>query len=289
MADFNNALIYNSGRLATLQNDTVANLIQGAQLGIGAHLPMIDAATPAVFMPIVPIVTHSPTMFQGIDYYDATLKALVERHAKSIEGIDFGYQLESASTPAGHDGQELHMPTNSKRTAVSPSFVWHEVTGNLVWNFIANWIRMIKNPDTQASGLAALTSDTTKIPPQLFSYFSMDVLFIQYDQTMQPGNIIDAFFITNMWPQETGNAGWKKQVGQSESPERTIPFHGVVQHNKNTKIIGRQVAQMLSLHKVDFSVAQPVAQTIASRLQQEGLRREVTESVAAFKEYAQTA
>lgn len=278
-----NSLIRNAGRLATLPNDIVANIVDGAQLGYGNHLPMVDAATPLVMPMIVPVVTHSPTMFRNLPGYDDVLKALVERHAKSIEGIDFGYQLEGNSVPAGHDGQNMFMPTATKRTQVNPSFTWPELTGMLVWNFVRNWITMIKDPDTQAATSAALTVGLDTIDPQLMSTFSMDVLFLQFDTTLRSQNLLDAYFVTNMWPQETGMAGFSKNVGESKMQERSITFYGVVQHNRNTKAIGRMVAEILGLHRVDFNLAVPVAQQIHSRLQNKGVQKEIQEAMSTFQ------
>lgn len=249
-------LITNAGALGATSSSTVADIQYGAQLGYGPNLPQIDGATPLILAPVVAIVTHVPTMFADIDNASDTLKALVERHAKEITGIDFGYQLEGQGTPVGHDSQELHMPTNSKRTPVTPTFVWPELAGNLVWNFHRMWIERIKHPDTQASSMTSSNLDST-MSPMLMSSFTMDVLFLQFDPTLRPENLIDAWFITNMWPQETGMFGAKRQIGHSEMPERQIAYYGILQHNPNTKAAGQIVAQALGLHKVNFDFAVP--------------------------------
>lgn len=271
-AESTTSLITSAGALGVLSTDTVANLPSGAQLGIGVNLPQIDAATPLIMAPTVCIVTHAPTMFQQFSGFDQTLKALIERHAKEITGIEFGYTMEGQGTPAGHDGQEMMMPTNARRTQVTPTFTFQEVTGNLVWNFFRSWLLMIKNPDTQASQLSPITTGT--LAPQLFSAFTMDCLFIQFDPTMRPENIIDAWFICNMWPQETGLLGSKRTIGVSEMPDRTIPFYGIVQHNPNTKAVGVQIATALNLHEVNYQLAAPVETNIESQIQQMGIQQE---------------
>ena len=173
------------------------------------------------------------------------------------------------------------MPTNSKRTQVNPTFVWQELKGNLVWNFIRLWIELIKSPDTQASKMSAIKANDA-MTPQLMSYFTMDVMFIQFDETMRPENIIDAFFISNMWPQETGMAGWKRTVGQSEMPERSIPFHGIVQHNRNTYEAGRFLARALAMHTINYDYATPLATKVESEVEDEGLAREVAADLRDF-------
>lgn len=274
-------LVANAGVFAAVPSDTVADLPFSAQLGYGPNLPQIDGATPLTLSPAVIVVTHIPTMFAGIPGAPETLKALVERHAKEITGIEFGLQLEHASVPVGQDGQELSMPTNSKRTAVTPTFTWPELQGNLVWNFIKTWIEMIKHPDTQASMLSATNLDTTMYP-MLMSSFTMTVCVIQFDPTMRPENIIDAYFITNMWPQETGLNGTKRVIGHTEMPERQIAFHGVLQHNANTKTAGQIIASALKLHQTNFNIAVPVAVAVDANIDNMGLQAAADQAQATF-------
>ena len=276
-----NGLVTNAGQLGATDTSTIADLVNGAQLGYGPNLPQIDGATPLVLAPVVPIVTRMPSMLSNVLYAPEILKALVEKHAKEISGIDFGYQLESTSTPVGNDGQELHMPTNSKRTQVTPTFTWQEVTGNLVWNYILNWIKMIKDPDTQASALTAINLSSA-MSPMLMSSFTMDICCIQFDPTMRPENIIDAFFITSMWPTETGMAGWRRQIGHSEMIDRTIQFNGVLQHNRNTKVAGQIIADALGLHRSNYDFAVPIATAVDPNLVGMGLDYSTQQNLATF-------
>lgn len=278
MAGNTDSLIREAGRIAGEESATIANLASGAQLGLGAHLTNLDAATPLTLNPIIPIVTSVPTMFENIPHAEDTLKALIERHPKSISGIDFEYQLEGSPTPVGHDGQQLNMPTNARRTQVTPQFTWQEVTGNLIWNFFKMWISMTRDANTQASSLAAL-DDTAELLPQLVSSFSMDVIFIQFDSTMRPENIIDAFICTGMWPQQTGMAGWQRTVGEVTMPERSISFNAVLQHTERTRQAGRAIAEVLGLHRVNFNQIAPVANQIASRLTDKGIQQEAAEVI----------
>ena len=277
-----NSLVSNAGRLAAGDLMSVANVIDGTQYGFGNHIPDIDAATPLVLMPIVPVVTHVPTMFQYLTDFPETLKALVERHTTRIDGIDLQYTLEDATVPSGADGQELHMPTNARRTAISPSMAMPEVTGNLVWNFFTYWMRLIKDPDTQASSLAGVVPSGTTLSPHVMSMFTMDMLVIQYDTTLQPQNIIDAYFLVSMWPYDAGPAGYTKQLGNSEHPERTIQFHAVIQHNRNTRVIGQNIATTLKLHTYDYNFATVAATDVESAVQADGIQYEVTSEVSKF-------
>ena len=264
------------------------NVNIGGQLGYGNNLPNIDAATPLVMRPIVPIITHAPTMFTQYAPDMATiLKALIETQSRSIDGIDVQYTIDPGTTPAGQDGQELNVPTNAKRAQVNPQFTLPELSGNLVWNFFRIWQRMIKDPDTQASSLAGLVPNIVgNLPPHVLSMFTMDVLFIQYDTTMRPENIIDGYFITSMWPNDIGPAGYKKQIGASEVLERTIAFHGVLQHNDNTRAVAQNVASLLQLHKIDYNFSTPVATGIDNAIENAGLLAATAADIATFGQVA---
>lgn len=193
-----NPLVFNANRMGAFDTSTVANIVDSAQLGFGPHIPSIDGATPLVMRPILPIVTHTPTMFDNLSNYSQNLKALIERCPISIDGIDPHQTIEAQSIPIGHDGQELYMPTNARREQLNPSWTMPDFNGMLTYKLFQYWQWMIKDPDTQASSLAGVIAPGTSLNPHVMSMFTMDVLFIQYDITLQPQNILDAYFITNM-------------------------------------------------------------------------------------------
>ena len=279
-----NALIKNAGNLASYPDGTVANIAEGAQLGHGSHLPDIDAATPLTFNSVIPIVTHLPTMFDNQPDVQRVLKAVMERHPKGIDGVDFEYSLEVATTAAGKDSQMISMPTQATRSSISPSFTFQEVTGNLIWNLMRHWLTTISNPDTQQSFMGAISSGD--VSPAVFSSFSMDMMFIQFDSTFRPENILDAIMVTAMFPTSTGMLNIKSSPGQVELAERTIPFTGVLQHNLNTKRVAMDVAEIIGMHRVDYNTSVPIASKISSKLNNQGIQAEVAKAVKEFGDMA---
>ena len=155
MTVLQDALLNNVEHITASGNGTLNNIEIGGQLGVSAHLPAIDASTPLVFPPAIPVITHIPTMFKKIPKMPGILKALVERHAKTITGIDFGYELEEGAGYTLADGQEVKVPTKNKRTAISPNMTFPEIQGNLVWNFFKTWMSLINHPDSHFSKLAS--------------------------------------------------------------------------------------------------------------------------------------
>ena len=243
-------------------NALASNLTQSGQLGVGVKFTKLDGATPAVFNPVVCIVLNTPSMWDHYPKLQEMLRAIVETHAKTISGIDFGYTLETTDTPVGHDGQTLKVPTRTTRGAVNPSITVPEYPGMPVYNLFKQWIFDIQHPDTNASALPANIGNTARlqdkdIPGWFMSAYSMSMICIQYDPSGLPDRIYDACVITNMFPTEIGEIGFERSIGQTKPMERSINFSGLVQHNEMTKALGISVAKMLNMHKVNYNFALP--------------------------------
>ena len=241
----------------------------GLQLGSGLNGPMLDVATPCTFTPVVIVVMSTPAMYtvDGKPTRMATLiKDLIESHAKQVTGIDFGYTLGTQQSPVGHDSQEMMVPAKTTRSQVSPSFVFAELSGNLVFNTFKKWIWDIQHPDTNAS-----MAQVRYPGAYTMSAYAMSMMAIQFDPTMRPDHIIDAAYYTNMFPLQTGEIGFERTIGQVKHPERTINFSGIVQHNDYIKSLAMSVAEQLSLHKHNYNIAPPGRSAISKDISELGL------------------
>ena len=245
---------------------TVANLLQGAQLGLGFKAGAFDAATPLAFPPAVIVVMQTPSMYKDLPVLAQTIKAMFECHAKSVTGIDVSYTVESSGQPVGHDGQELVVPTKTKRTAPSPTFVWPEVLGNLVWNIIKRWCWDMNDPDTNA-GMEFLDNPD----PYTLSSYALSFMSIQFDQTMIPDRIIDGAFFTNVFPQGTNELGMKREIGQTAVQERSITFNAYQIHNNKTREIAIALATEMSLRNNNYISAAPKASKVDGLIKDNGL------------------
>jgi hypothetical protein len=267
----NENLIQNAAALGLGETQHAADMTKGSQLGVGLQAATLDAATPLVFPPAVIVVLQTPTMYKDDPDTARMIKALIESHAKTVSGIDFGYTLETQEQPVGHDGQNIQVPTKSKRSAVSPSFTFAEVTGNLIWSLFRQWLFDIQDPDTNASMSRFATPETF-----MSSAYSMSMIAIQFDPTMRPENIIDAAFYTNMFPTDPGGQlGLERQISQSKVMERTVNFTGHVQHNKTTRELGIKIATELQLAKVNYNKTQPGVTVVNAAIKDSGLSQEV--------------
>ncbi len=251
------SILTGASSLGGLDETLISNIARGGQLGLGARIPKIDAATPIAFNPSIIIVTQAPTFWSRYPKKQEFLKALVETHAKSVTGIDFGYTLNTAENPFGHDSQQIATPTNTVRSAVAPSMVFPEVHGMLVYDFFKDWIWDIQNPDTNSSSLPAIMQSESDMPAWTSTAYSMSFVAIIPDPTGIPDRILDAAFYTNVVPREIGEVGFGRTIAQTETKDRTINFTGIVQHNHNTRHYGIAIMRMLNMHKVDYTHALP--------------------------------
>lgn len=231
---------------------SLGDLQKGGQNGVGVRNLNVDGATPQPFPPLRIVMLHSPEMWNNDVYRPLAKqhKAIWEQHAKTIDGVGVGYQVDTHDLPYGHDGQQYSMPMNNKRNPVSPSLQMDEVYGNIGWAIHYLYLKHLCHPDTCASILSAIRGDV--MPPWVWSTFTFSILCIQPDSTGLYNRILDSWVITNMWPTETGDIGSKMELGSWSVPQRSFPHKGVVVHNENTRELGRLVYSALNIQKVNY-------------------------------------
>lgn len=284
MSETTNPLLKNVSGISTTSSLTHANFIQGAQLGAAPHLEMLDMVTPEQFSPLVAVVTHSPTMFAKFPGMTDAWKAMVERHCKSITNVDFEYTIGKDEVMKLPDGQSVNMPGKAQRSPVNPNIVYPEVKGNYIWEFHRKWISLMDHPDSHASNLASLLDGD--LDPMIFSAFSSDICFIQFDKTYLPQNIITSFMVTHVFPENGGGMlGAKKEIGSITLPERSVTYNGIVQHNDNTHAAGIKIAELLGLHKVNHDITTEIAKdgAIAKNSSGKGLEAEMADISSTFR------
>jgi hypothetical protein len=256
------------------QQVTMPAFRENFQLGMGINAPMLDVATPCTYTPAVIVVTSIPAMYMR-DGAEPTVmgqltKDLMESHAKSVSGLDFGYTLGvDTSANVGMDSQMFGVPTKTTRNQPSPSFVFTELSGNLVFNWAKKWIWDIQHPDTNAS------MAQVQFPgAYTMSAYAASFMVIQFDPTMRPDRIIDAAHYVNVFPTATGDIGFERTIGTVKVPERTIAFHAIVQHNPYIKSLAIAMADKLQLHIHNYNVTPPNMLSVDRRLSGLGMEGE---------------
>ncbi len=229
------------------------NIQQGGQLGFHNRSVSMDGATPLPLHCAHVFVLQMPRFWDRFPGTQRAYKAMIELNATSIDGIDMAYTLDAQDVEIGHDGQMASMPTLTKRTAVSPSVTLNEVGGNVFWNLNLMWLKHISHPDTTASLLASLYGDN--LEQWVWSTFTATWLIVQPDPTGLYNRIVDAHVITNIFPNETGAFGIKRQIGAADLAKRTVSYKGVWTHNEHTRELGRLVMKAINAHRPNLDYA----------------------------------
>lgn len=268
-------ILQNMSALGIRDTAYAVNTNIGGQLGLGMRAPYLDAASPLVLPPVVPIVLHVPGMYANDEKMMFVLKNLWECYSKSITGIDLEYTADTDDTPVGHDGQNMSVPKKIKRTGINPSVTFQELMGNIVWNVHRKWMTDFSDPDTNFSYIG-MEGNLNIIP----SDYSMSVLFIQYDLTGRPDNIIDAFIVSNIFPQTTGPLGSEKNIGDSRIIDRNITYTGIIHHNETIRQMAFDVSTAMNYHKIKYfknapSIQYGVEKHIDQDIRDSGIDKEI--------------
>ena len=259
------------------QTATMPRFRENFNLGMGINAPMLDVATPCTYTPAVIVVTSVPAMYMLNGAQPTVMaqltKDLMETHAKNVTGLDFGYTLGvDTGSNAGMDGQMFGVPTKTTRSQPSPSFVFTELSGNLVYNWAKKWIWDIQHPDTNAS------MTQVQFPgAYTMSAYAASFMVIQFDPTMRPDRIIDAAHYVNVFPTATGDIGFERTIGTVKPIERTVSFNAIVQHNPYIKSLAIAIAEKLQLHQHNYNVAPPNKITVDRQLGGLGLEGEMVD------------
>ena len=200
-------------------------------------------------------------------------KDLLESHAKSVSGIDFGYTLGvDTSANVGMDSQMFGVPGKTTRNQPSPTFTFTELSGNLVFNWAKKWIWDINHPDTNVS------MAQVQFPgAYTMSAYAASFMVIQFDPTMRPDRIIDAAHYVNVFPTATGDIGFERTIGTVKVPERSVSFQAIVQHNPFIKALAIKMAEKLQLHVHNYNVAPPNKLMVDQAIEGFGTKREQIE------------
>ena len=208
-----------------------SNLLKGGQWG---HVPLIGSSTNKhewmadqayIRRDIIPIVLQAPKGFElmgdtGKKFVYMT-KALFEKHARTIEGLDSSITVNVGEHELGMEGAKYKEPFNVTVAESNVSISLTEKYGMAVKNFLDIWIRyLIMDPDTKSpliSKYLSITKDKgeIKINKEAINngvwsteYYTATVLFIEPD--ILNAKVVNAWLVSNLFPTSIPNIVGKK-------------------------------------------------------------------------------
>lgn len=184
------------------------------------------------------------------DYWVGALKALVERHPKSITGLARGLRVETVENAVSGGGEIQQDMIDVKRERSAPNFTWVEKYGRPLQTLIEEWIiNLLADPDTKVPNIITLPG--VRPTDMLADMHSATMLFFEPDPTHT--KVLKAWLICNMYPLATGDITAKRELSAAmESGDFSVEFTALSQSSLGV----RMFAQAL-LNSITFTNANP--------------------------------
>lgn len=186
------------------------------------------------------------TLMKDPQVWVNTLKAMVEIHAKTIEGLRADLKAEFEEHNVGGAGEVQHELSNMTQERSEPSFTWIDKYGRPFQTMLYYWMTYgMMDPNAKIALVHTLTGVT--LPEDyLHDWFSMSCLFFETDPT---GRKVSKSWVTvNMMPRESGPIEGKFDLSSPrEMLTLTIPFTGTSQFNMGGDLFAQQILDRINL------------------------------------------
>jgi hypothetical protein len=196
---------------------------------------------------LICLLVEAPRAFSLLpnpDAWVATLRALVELHPLSIDGLQATLEVDFAESPVGGGGNMQEDFTDVKRARSQPVFKFNEKYGMPVANFFSGWIQyLMMDPDTKFANIASLGNAPTDM---LADQYSASMIFIEPDSTHT--TVVKSWLGTNMMPKTSGEITGRRDLTQAhETPSYDIGFTGIFQYGLGVDAFAQRLLDGISL------------------------------------------
>lgn len=266
------------------QSPGTINLAQAGVHTFAPDLANIASNTPYVQRNVVPFLIEPPRFFEFLPNRDLAtrcLKAFIEKHTRTINGLNQQLTVETAENLYGGSGERLQVATNVTRAISTPTFGGWELQGRAITKFINWWIRYgigdenTKVPLVVADGLVTAEQyDAT--------FYGATVLFVEPDATFSEP--IAAWLGTNMYP--AAGVPWEGRKDASvlgQNLEYDIEFTMAADVGMGVTLFAREMLRSLNLRGMNPSDRRlwftGVSADVAAA--QNGLQTQLAEGAAA--------
>lgn len=220
----------------------------GGQLGYAPNLPEWVSNQAYVRRQIVCVLLEAPRFFQYMpdpQKWIDTLKAIVELHARTIEGLNAGITLEFEEHPVGGAGEMQQEVTDAKRARSEPVFTFIDKYGMPIQTFLYQWQTYgIMDPDTKFALINTLAGD--RPTDALADQYSASMLFFEPDPNHR--RVVKSWIGVNMMPKTTGEiVGKRDMASANEMPTLNIEFTGIFQFNLGTNTFAQTIMDSINM------------------------------------------
>ena len=224
------------------------DLTYGGQNGYAPNLGEWVSNQAYVRRQLVCVLLEAPKFFSLMPdsaKWVQALKAMVELHATSIEGLNAGLKVDFDEHAVGGAGEMQQEVTNVTRARTEPVFGFVEKYGRPIQTLLYHWISY-GMMDADAKFAMVGTLDGSRPDDLLADWFSMSCLFFEPDA--QHKKVVQSWVVTNMMPQETGPIEGKRDLtAASEVLKLSIPFTGIAQYNLGSNVFAQGILDGINL------------------------------------------
>lgn len=233
-------------------NAPMLDIKNGGQHGWSPNLAEYTSNQAYVSSPLVCILLEAPKMFKAMpdsEKWVASLKALFELHARSIEGFNAGLKVDVEEHPVGGAGEQQQEFVNVTRERSQPKFTFIEKYGRPIQTFLDYWIRYgMMDPDTKFALLG--TRNNAEVKDLLADWYSATCLFMVPDRLHK--NVDKAWITTNMFPLSNGDITAKRDLTTSqEMLTLDIEFAGISQYGMGVKQFAQGILESINIQNAD--------------------------------------
>lgn len=186
------------------------------------------------------------TLMPQPEKFIGTLKALVELHPRSIEGLNSTLTVEFDEHPVGGAGETQQEFTDVKRSRSDPIIQVVEKYGLPFQTFLHTWITYgMADPETKYALIGTLAKD--KRPQDMLAdWYSATMLFIEPDPTHT--KVVKAWLCTNMMPKGTGDIiGRRDLTAASEVLTLSVEFTALTTFSLGINTMAQKLLDEINL------------------------------------------
>lgn len=231
-----------------------SNAVDPAKAGSRVYAPDIAnlaSNSPYVRRNVIPFLIEAPRFFQyhpQADRLVASLKAMVEVHTRTIDGLNRQKSVETGSLAWGGSGEQIQVATNVTRAQSNPNHGMWELAGRPITKFIDWWIDWgIGEANTKVPLITTLPSfNQAAVRDYNQTFYGATVLYVEPDPTMR--EVVSAWLCTNWYPTETPPWEGSKDASQlGQVLEMNIPFTSLTDVSEGTQLFARQMLQRINM------------------------------------------
>lgn len=269
-----------------------ANTINLAQAGSHTFTPdlaNIASNTPHVTRNVIPFLIEAPRFFKyaaNSAQLHRSLKALIENHVRTIDGLQQTVTVETGESPWGGSGEAIQTPTNVTLSRSNPTFGCWELQGRAIQRFVRWWITYgIGDYNTKIPRIVA----EGNVPPEKYdaTFYGATILFIEPDPTFQ--DVVSAALCTNMYPTTTGPWDLRKDVSQiGQNLDLSIEMTCIQDVSEGSVEYAKKIMKTLNVKGLNPNIRRSWVEDIASDVKAAnlGIKEQLVESANSRVSYS---